>query len=99
MQIEAINDEVNRKPMHERKVVFTTDMGQNVSLPHLGSEQFGKAYYTSPLTQYLSGFCSNVDENMDVFVWGEGDNGRGANQIVSCFYRYLEVSKCLCLTY
>ena len=93
--IEAIDDDVNCKAMHERKVVFTTDMGQNVSLPHLGSEQFGQAYYMSPLTQYLSGFCSNVDEKMDVFIWGEGDNGRGANQIVSCFYRYLEVSNCL----
>ncbi len=67
-------------------------MGQNVSLPHLGLEQFGRLYYLSPLTNYLSGFAGSADEFMDVFIWSEEDNGRGSNQIVSCFYLYLVVS-------
>ena len=81
----------NDVPLEHSVVTRTMDMAQNAELPHLGSEQVGKAYYLSPWIQYIHGISNNVKENVNIFVWSEGVAKRGENAIVSCLHLDFEM--------
>ena len=57
----------NGVPLRDRVVTRTMDMAQNAEIPHLGSEQLGKAYYLSPLNQYIHGIADNATETVIFF--------------------------------
>jgi hypothetical protein len=87
---QAKKDASSNAPLHQKTVVLTTDMMQKAAVPSLASEQMDVAYYYSPMTQHVSGWADNVSESMNIYVWGEGVAGSGANEITSCFYADLK---------
>lgn len=87
---QAKADHAGGVSLDKKTVCITTDMMQNAAVPWLGSEQVGISYYFSAMTQMVSGFADNATEEINCYVWQEGVAGRGANEIVSCFYLDLE---------
>ena len=72
-------------------ICVTVDMGQNVPLPSVEGDQFGDAYYMTPVNLYLFGVNDNSrpdgHDHMNAYIWSEADGRRGANNIVSCLFK------------
>ena len=69
-------------------------MGQSVSFPIVGRDQFGDAYYMTRVNLYLFGVNDNARPNghdhMNAYIWSEADGRRGANNNVSCLFKYFK---------
>jgi len=82
----AKEDHLKNVPWEQRSVVLTMDMAQNTEVPHLGSKQFGKAYYMSPETHYVIGIADNATDTLNAYVWSEGAGERGSNEVTSALH-------------
>ena len=73
---------------------FTIDMGQNVPLPSVKGDQFGDAYYMTPVNIYLFGVNYNArpdgHDHMNAYIWSEADVRQGDNKFVSCLFKYFK---------
>ena len=62
---------------------LTIDMGQNVPLPSVEGDQFGDAYYMTPVNLYLFGVNDNAipdgNDHMNAYIWSKAAGRRGAN--------------------
>ena len=56
---------------------------QNLSLPHLGADQLGDAYYFSPLSIYCFGIYNTVNNELTVYVYNESGGAKGGNNVAS----------------
>ena len=79
----AKEDKVNNVPLGERTIVLTEDMMQKATVPWLASEQVDVTYYFSPKTQHVFGWADDIDETINCYIWAEGVEGSGANEICS----------------
>ena len=72
-------------------LAFTGDYCQNLGLPYLGSEQFGDAYYFSPYSVFCFGIAdqSRVSDRLTSYVYGEDEARKGADNVVSCLFKFL----------
>ena len=57
--------------LHLRTMLLVIDMGQNLSTPYLGGNQFGDFYYMTPLNHFLLGVACPAEEKMNAYIWEE----------------------------
>ena len=73
---------------------FTIDMDQNVPFPSVKGDQFGDAYYMTPVNLYLFGVNDNArpdgHDHMNSYIWSEADVRQGDNKVVSCLFKYFK---------
>ena len=75
-------DLVNGVSWPDRRDMFVCDYAQNMDLPHFGGEQPGDVYYFSPLNINIFGCCDYSTENMQTFIYNEGEGKKGGNNVV-----------------
>ena len=92
---QVLTGEALRLPLQPRiqklryllKFAFTGDYCQNMAIPYLGANQFGEAYYWSPLWVYCFGIAdeTSVDERtlMDAYYYFEHEGFKGGNNVAS----------------
>ena len=88
----ARDDVVRKVPFKQRTHCLTIDMGQNLGLPNMEAEQVGDTYYFTPLTVFVFGVNDDsrpdgTSDQMNAYIWTEGDGKRGANNIASCLLK------------
>ena len=70
--------------------MFVCDYAQNLDMPHFGGEQPGNTYYYSPLTINVFGIVDYSVEELDAYVYTEGEGKKGGNNVVSLIQKSLE---------
>ena len=73
-----------------RHDMFVCDYAQNLDMPHFGGEQPGDTYYYSPLTINVFGVVDYSVEELDAYVYTEGEGKKGGNNVVSLIQKSLE---------
>ena len=73
-----------------RHDMFVCDYAQNLDMPHFGCEQPGDTYYFSPLTINVFGIVDYSLEELDAYVYTEGEGKKGGNNVVSLIQKSLE---------
>ena len=84
-------DEIANKQHSKRTRCIVMDYSQNAGLPQFGDSQAGPTYYYSPITINIFGI---IDTSMkggrpNIFVYHEGQGGKGGNNVASLLMLYL----------
>ena len=89
---EAISDTKSGKSHAERSRCIVQDYSQNADVPQLGASQPGKTYYMSSLRAFLFGIvdCGIEGGALDVYVYHEGQGGKGGNNTTSMLFQFLK---------
>ena len=74
----------------QRRVLFCSDYCQNMDLPRFGSEQPGETYYYSPLNISCFGIIDLATDVLDAFIYHEGDEKKGGNNVSSLIFKKLK---------
>ena len=65
---EALRNFLQDLPLHLSTLLLVINMGQNVSSPHLGGEQWGNFYYMSPITRHIFGVAFPAEQFMNTYI-------------------------------
>lgn len=88
----------NKTPHADRTYTFIADFGQNLALPHFGSQQPGDSYYLTPSTLFNFGVAdvshTNTEDGTEAdhlycHMFKEGDGGKGGNTVASMIMKTL----------
>ena len=80
---EAKEDFTNKVMWPDRRDMLVGDYFQNLDLPHFGGEQPGETYYFSPLTINGFGVVDYSVEELNAYIYTEGEGKKGGNNVVS----------------
>lgn len=84
------NNAVKDLKENESFDVLVADYSQNLSLPYLGFEQPGRAYYYSPLNVFGFGIVCMRNQRLATYVCGEGTGRKGGDNVASLLMKYLK---------
>ena len=59
-------------------------------MSHFGNEQPSEIYYYYPIAVYAFGIVNYADEQMNAYVYHEGEGAKGGNNVCSLVYKNLE---------
>ncbi|CAG9771393.1 unnamed protein product [Ceutorhynchus assimilis] len=74
------------KDKEENKLIVSFDLQATLPCPLGNASSF---YYTSKLNVYNLTFVSSTKNDVVCYIWHEGEANRGANEIGSCVWHYL----------
>ena len=90
--LKAQLDMANNIPHEEQHYYEVADYAQNLGIPHIGSEQPGDTYYSSPKTIYEFSIANVTQQptQLNAYVYEEETGVKGGNNVASLLVHDLQ---------